>query len=322
MAELAIPKRPLGQAGTPVGAVGLGCMGMSWAYDPADRNDDESIAAIHAALDCGVTLIDTAAAYGPLTNEELVGRALSGRRDEAFVATKAGLAVHPVTFKFSPDGRPEEIVASAEGSLKRLGVEVIDLFQLHRVDPNVPLEDTWGAMAGLVERGLVQAIGLSEANVEQCALAHAIHPVASVQSELSLWTRDRLADVVPWCREHGATFIPFAPLGRGFLTGAIGTGRQFDDQDFRSANPRFQADALAANQVIADGVKAVAGQLGATPAQVALAWVLAQGEVMIPIPGTRRPARVRENAAAALIDLPADALSALDALPAPVGGRY
>jgi len=322
MAEQSIPQRTVGSTGVAVGAIGLGCMGMSWAYDPAERNDDESIAAIRAALDCGVTLIDTAAAYGPFINEELVGRAIHGHRDETYLATKAGLAVHPVTFKFTPDGRPEEIVASAEASLKRLNIDVIDLFQLHRVDPQVPLEDTWGAMAGLVERGLVRAIGLSEASVAQCEVAHAIHPVASVQSELSLWTRDRLGDVVPWCRAHGASFIPFAPLGRGFLTGAIPAGREFDEKDFRSANPRFQADALAANQVIADGVKAVAGRLGATGAQVALAWILAQGPEMIPIPGTRRPARVRENAAAALIELSADALAALDGLPAPTGSRY
>lgn len=317
-----IPQRLLGQAGVPVGAVGLGCMGMSWAYDPADRDDETSIAAIHAALDAGVTLIDTAAAYGPYGNEELVGRALAGRRHQAVLATKAGLMIDRVTRKFNPDGRPEELIASCEASLQRLGTDAVDLFQLHRVDPTVPLEESWGALAGLVERGLARAIGLSEANVEQCRIAHAIWPVASVQSELSLWTRDRLADVVPWCAEAGATFIPFAPLGRGFLTGTIAAGHSFDTRDFRAVNPRFTAEAVTANQVIADGIGQVAGEVGATGAQVALAWVLAQGDHVVPIPGTRRPARVRENAAAATLALPSEALASLDALPAPVGSRY
>lgn len=214
-----IPTRQLGSTDLVVGAIGLGCMGMSFAYDPAAQDDQRSIATIHAALDTGVTLIDTAPAYGPFTNEELVGRALTGRRNEATLATKVGMAVtSTVPLKLDLDGRPSEVVSSAEASLRRLAVDQIDLFQLHRVDPKVPLEDTWGAMATLVERGLVRHLGLSEASVEQCAVAAAVHPVAAVQSEFSLWTRDRAADVIPWCERNGAAFIPFAPLGRGFLT--------------------------------------------------------------------------------------------------------
>jgi aryl-alcohol dehydrogenase-like predicted oxidoreductase len=317
-----IPTRPLGSAGLVAGAVGLGCMGMSWAYDPALRDDDASIAAIHAALDVGATLIDTAPAYGPFTNEELVGRALAGRRDEAVLATKVGMLVDTTTFEFVKNGRPEHVLESAEASLRRLGVDVIDLFQLHRVDPQTPLEDTWGAMASLVERGWVRTLGLSEVTVEQCETAAAIHPVTSVQSEFSLWTREPMADVLPWCEANGASFIPFAPLGRGYLTGSIDADAEFEDKDFRAHNPRFAAEARAANQAIVDEVRAVAAALDATAAQVCLAWLLAQSPAVIPIPGTRRAERVRENAAAAVLVLPDDDRKRLDALPAPVGSRY
>lgn len=317
-----IPTRPLGSSGITAGAVGLGCMGMSWAYDPSLRDDDGSIAAIHAALDVGATLIDTAPAYGPFTNEVLVGRALAGRRPEAVVATKVGMLVDTQTFEFVKNGRPEHIVESAEASLRRLGVDVIDLFQLHRVDPETPLAETWGAMAGLVERGWVRALGLSEVSVEQCEVAAAIHPVTSVQSEFSLWTREPLAGVLPWCEANGASFIPFAPLGRGYLAGSVDAGTDFEAKDFRAGNPRFSADARAANRALVDEVRAVAAALGATAAQVCLAWLLAQSPAVLPIPGTRRAERVRENAAAAHLVLPDDDRKRLDSLPPPVGSRY
>jgi aryl-alcohol dehydrogenase-like predicted oxidoreductase len=316
-----IPTRSLG-TGPQVGAVGLGCMGMSWAYDPSDRDEETSIAAIHAALDAGATLIDTAPAYGPHTNEELVGRALRGRRSEAVLATKVGLVVDPKTFEFVKDGRPGSVMASCEDSLRRLDVEVIDLLQLHRVDPDTPLEETWAAMAELVAKGWVLRIGLSETSAAECARAHAMHPVTSVQSELSLWTRDALDEVVPWCAANGASFIPFSPLGRGFLTGSIGADHTFEAKDFRSRNPRFTADAVRANQRIVEEIRAAAEALGATAAQVAIAWTLAQSPAIIPIPGSRRAARVLENAAAAALELPAEILERLDSLPAPVGSRY
>jgi aryl-alcohol dehydrogenase-like predicted oxidoreductase len=317
-----IPARPLGTTGLQVGAVGLGCMSMSWAYDPAQKDDETAIAAIRTALECGVTLIDTAPAYGPFHNEELVGRAINGRRDETVLATKVGLLVDPKTFEFVKDGRPDSVKASCEASLRRLNTDHIDLFQLHRVDPDVPIEETWGAMAELVSRGLVHHLGLSEVTVEECRRAASVHPVASVQSEFSLWTRDRLDDVIPWCEENGASFIPFAPLGRGYLTGTVDQNTEFEAKDFRARNPRFTAEARAANQVIVDGIRAVADGLGMTPAQVAIAWTLAVSPAIVPIPGTRRPARVRENADAATIVFSEADRRRLDALPAPVGARY
>ena len=309
-------------AGTQVGAIGLGCMGMSWAYGVDQRDEQESVRVIHAALDRGVTLLDTADMYGPFTNEELVGRALEGRRDEAFVATKVGLVVtDAATYGMDRDGRPEHVREGIDASLRRLRTDRVDLYQLHRVDEKVPLEETWGAMAEVVAAGKARAIGLSEVTVEQLELAHGIHPVASVQSEFSLWTRDRLEDVIPWCREHGATLIPYAPLGRGYLTGTV-TAASFDDRDFRARNPRFSREALEANLAIVDRVRAVAERLGATPAQVALAWVLAQDERIVPIPGTKRLERLEENAAAANLALGPDDLAELDAIPAPAQPRY
>nr|WP_275403977.1 aldo/keto reductase [Pseudonocardia acidicola] len=305
----------------------MGCMGMSWAYSPAERDDDRSVAVIRRAVDLGVTLIDTADVYGPFHNEELVGRALAGLapadRERVTLATKAGLVARDRTPGKVPsrDGRPEHIKAACQDSLRRLGVDVIDLYQLHRVDPEVPLADTWGAMAELVEAGYVRAIGMSEVDVTELNGAAAIHPVATVQSELSLWTRGPLTDVLPWCARHGAGFIPFSPLGRGFLTGTLKAG-SFEGKDFRAHNPRFGVDAMAANQQILDTVVAVAGRHGATPAQVALAWVLAQGDRVVPIPGTKRPERLDENAGAAGLVLPAADLATLDALPEPVGSRY
>ncbi len=314
-----IPARQLWQDGPEVGAIGLGCMGMSWAYTPAERDDEQSVALIRTALDTGVTLIDTSDVYGPFHNEQLVGRALAGRRDEATLATKVGLVTAGAGHPIERDGRPEHVRSGCDASLQRLGTDVIDLYQLHRVDEKVPLAETWGALAELVTAGKVRALGMSEVTAEQLAEAHAIHPVATVQSELSLWTRDALADVLPWCHEHGAGFIPFSPLGRGFLTGTM---PKVQDDDFRAGLPRFTDEAQAANGAIVDEVRAVAERLSATPAQVALAWTLAQGEHVVPIPGTRRPERLAENSAAASLQLDADALAALDGLPAPVGGRY
>jgi aryl-alcohol dehydrogenase-like predicted oxidoreductase len=318
-----IPTRTLGADGPAVGAVGLGCMGMTWAYGAADRDDAQSIAVIHRALELGVTLIDTADMYGPYTNEELVGRALADRRDDAVLATKVGIVVEegPPTYRLGRDGRPEHIREGIDASLKRLNVAHVDLYQLHRVDEKVPVEETWGAMAEVVQAGKAKRIGMSEATVEELEKAHAIHPVASLQSEFSLWTREPLGNVIPWCAEHGAAFIPFSPLGRGFLTGRLQTG-DFDDDDFRARNPRFAAEAMAANQAIVDKVKAVAERHGATPGQVALAWVLAQGEHIVPIPGTKRIAYLEENAAAASLRLTDDDLADLDNAPAAVGARY
>jgi aryl-alcohol dehydrogenase-like predicted oxidoreductase len=314
-----IPTRQLWHHGPKVGAVGLGCMGMSWAYTPAERDDETSIALIRAALDSGVTLIDTADVYGPFTNESLVGRALQGRRDEATLATKCGLVTEGPGRPVERNGSPEHIRAACDASLQRLGTDVIDLYQLHRVDEKVPLAESWGAMAELVAAGKVRAIGMSEVDAAQLREAHAIHPVATVQSELSLWTRDALAEVLPWCTANGAGFIPFSPLGRGFLTGTMPT---VQDDDFRSGLPRFTAEAQQANQAIVEQVKSVAASLGATPAQVALAWCLAQGERVVPIPGTRRLERLQENAGAANLTLDDDSRARLDALPMPVGGRY
>lgn len=313
--------RQLG-GGIEVGPIGLGCMGMTHAYDASLRDEAESVRVIHRALDLGATLIDTADVYGPFTNEELVGRALAGRRDRAVLATKCGYRSNPDGPGLVKQADPAYVRASIDASLQRLGVDHVDLYQLHRVDPAVPLEDTWGAFAEVVATGKARAVGLSEATLDEIQRAHAIHPVASVQSELSLWTRDWLADVLPWCRENGVAFLPFSPLGRGFLTGAMGTDRAFEKGDFRAANPRFQPQALTANQAIVDAVRAVAARHGGTPAQIALAWLLAQGPQVVPIPGTKRVERLEENVAAAGLVLSAGDLAELDALPAPVGARY
>jgi aryl-alcohol dehydrogenase-like predicted oxidoreductase len=315
-----LPQRRLGPLD--VGAVGLGCMGMTWAYTTGSRDDVRSAEVIRRALDAGVTLIDTADVYGPFTNEELVGRALAGRRDEVVLATKVGLVVEDAeTLAIGRDGRPEHVREGIDASLRRLGTDHVDLYQLHRVDEKVPVEETWGAMAEVVAAGKARAIGMSEATVDELERAHAIHPVASVQSELSVWTRDRLEDVLPWCREHDAGFIPFAPLGRGYLTGTL-TAASFDERDFRARNPRFTREALQANVAIVERVRAVADRLGATPAQVALAWVLAQDERIVPIPGTTKVERVEENVGAAFVSLGPGDLDELDSAPRAVGERY
>lgn len=318
-----LPIRTLGPTGSEVGAVGLGCMGMSWAYDPAGRDDERSIAVIRHALDIGVTLIDTADAYGPFTNEELVGRALEGRRDEAVLATKCGLRVESIEpIKIGRDGRPEHVREAINESLQRLGTDRVDLYYLHRVDPEVPVEETWGAMAQAVAQGKAAAIGMSEATVEELEKANAIHPVAALQSELSLWERGPLANgVLQWCREHDAAFVPYAPLGRGFLTGAV-TRASITERDMRFTNPRFTAEAMEANFAIVDRVREVAERHEATPGQVALGWCLAQYDGVVPIPGTRRVERLEENAGAARLHLSDEDLADLDALPAPAGQRF
>ena len=311
--------RTLGTSGPSVGPVGLGCMGMSWAYGADQRDDEQSVQVLHRALDLGVTLIDTADVYGPFTNETLVGHGLAGRRAEAFLATKVGLVVG--RDGIVKDGRPEHVREGIDGSLTRLQTDHVDLYQLHRVDDSVPLAETWGAMAELVTAGKVRHLGLSEVTAEQCAVAHAIHPVQAVQSELSLWTRDPLASVLPWCEANGAGFLPFSPLGRGFLTGTV-SADSFGSQDFRARNPRFTAEAMAANAALVAAIQAVADRLHVTAAQVAIAWVLAQGEHVIPIPGTKKVHYLEQNAASADLVLTADDLAELNALPAPVGARY
>jgi aryl-alcohol dehydrogenase-like predicted oxidoreductase len=314
-----VEQRTLGTSGPVVGAVGLGCMGMSWAYGADQRDDDVSVQVVRRALELGVTLIDTADVYGPFTNEELVGRALRGHRDEAVLATKVGLVAGEGGM--TRNGSPEHVRAGIDASLQRLGVDVVDLWQLHRVDEDVPVEETWGAMAEAVSAGKVRFLGMSEVGVAELEKAHAVHPVTTVQSELSLWTRDPLAEVLPWCTAHGVGFLPFSPLGRGFLTGTVTPGT-FGDDDFRARNPRFTEAAMTANAALVERVKDVAVRLGATPAQVALAWVLAQGESVVPIPGTKKLRYLEDNAGAADVRLSAQDLADLDALPAPVGARY
>lgn len=318
-----LPARTLGPDGPPVGAIGLGCMGMSWAYSPEDRDDERSISVIRHAIEIGVNLIDTADVYGPFTNEELVGRALEGRRAGAMLATKCGLEVRSVQpLELVRNGRPEHVRAAIDASLQRLRTDHVDLYQLHRTDPEVPVQETWSAMAEAVSSGKARAIGMSEATVVELEAAQAIHPVASLQSEFSLWERGPVENgVLAWCREHGTAFIPFAPLGRGFLTGKV-TGETITEGDMRGSNPRFTEEAMEQNQAILERVRAVAERNDATPGQVALAWLLAQYDRLVPIPGTRRIERLTENAGAARVELSADDLNELDALPAPAGARY
>jgi aryl-alcohol dehydrogenase-like predicted oxidoreductase len=310
-----------------VGDVGLGCMGMSWGYTESERNDRESVALIREAVDLGVVFLDTSDVYGVGHNERLVGQALEGVRDRAVLGSKAGLVVDPATGETTRDGSPGHIREAIEASLRRLGTDVIDLYYLHRVDPEVPLAETWGVMAELVDEGKVRHLGLSEVTVEQAEEAHREHPVAAIQSELSLWTRDPLGgddtkgDVVGWCAVNGAAFVPFSPLGRGFLTGTVTTA-VFEDSDFRGRLPRFQEGVLDQNLRIVDGVRTVAERVGATPAQVAIAWTLAQGDHVIPIPGTKKRRYLHENTVAAGVDLSDDDLAELDAIPPAVGTRY
>lgn len=307
----------------PVSEVGLGCMPMSWAYSVENADPAESRATLHRAIELGVTLLDTADVYGPYTNEEVIRRFVvdDDLRDRVVIATKGGLVPIDAT-SYGRDGRPDSITKACEASIGRLGVDHIDLYQLHRVDPHVPIEETWGAMAQLVTDGKVRFLGLSEATVEEIQRADAVHPVSSVQSELSLWTEENVVNgVLAHCEEHGIGFLAYAPLGRGYLTGTL-TAEAIGDNDFRSGNPRFTPEALTANQVIVDGVQAVAERLGATSAQIALAWVLGQGGHVVPIPGTKRRRWLEQNVAAADVVLDGDAQAALAALPRSVAPRY
>ncbi|HEY6928577.1 MAG TPA: aldo/keto reductase [Thermoanaerobaculia bacterium] len=316
-------KRRLGSTPQTVFPVGLGCMGFSWGYRDYSVDESAAIEVIHRALDLGVDHFDTADVYGPFTNERLVGRALGGRRADVLIATKAGLVVEDkATYRFGRDGSPQHIREACDGSLQRLGIDTIDLYYLHRIDPKVPVEQTWEAMAGLVAAGKVRHLGISEPSVADLERVSRIHPVTAVQSELSLWTRDYLADVVPWCGAHGVSFVAFAPLGRGFLTGAISSDRRFESDDFRSTLPRFREKEVAENQRIVEAVRSVAARRGVSAAQIALAWLLAQGKHVLAIPGTQRRKYLEENVGAAAIDLEAEELAELDAIPAPVGGRY
>ena len=305
-----------------VSRIGLGAMGMSSAYTGFGADEAESIRTVHRALELGVTLIDTAEIYGPYTNEELLGRALKGRRDQVVLATKFGMVSHAGGGPGNLDSSPANIRTAVEGSLKRLGTDHIDLYYQHRVDPKTPIEETVGALAELVAQGKIRHIGLSEAGPDTIRRAHAVHPVTAVQSEYSLFTRDPEARVLPVLRELGIGFVPFSPLGRGFLTGTIRSTDQFDPSDFRADNPRFTEENFQHNLRLADEVAAIAAQIGATPAQVALAWLLAQGDDIAPIPGTRRVARVEENTAADAVHLTDEQLAKLTSLPPAAGDTH
>jgi aryl-alcohol dehydrogenase-like predicted oxidoreductase len=320
---MSLPKRTLGAKGPPVSAIGLGCMGMSQSYGTGEER--ESIATIDRAIELGVTFFDTADAYGDGANERLVGKALKVKRDRVFLATKFGFVVDPKSGDRSIDGSPAHVRAACDASLERLGVDTIDLYYLHRVDPNTPIEETVRAMAGLVEQGKVRYLGLSEVSPATLERAHRVHPITAVQSEYSLWTRDPEDGVLATCERLGAGLVPFSPLGRGFLTGAIRSTAPLGDDDFRRTLPRFDPGNFEKNLALVDRVTEVARAKGCTPAQLALAWVLAQGPHIVPIPGTKRRARLEENVGAASVHLSSDDLKAIDAaMPrdSVVGDRY
>ncbi len=321
--DVAAPRRPLGTTGVAISPIGLGCMGMSDFYGSAD--DAKSTALLHHALDVGMNFFDTADVYGPWTNEELLGAALAGRRDEAVIATKFAIMRDESGRILGINGKPEYVHACCEGSLRRLGVDTIDLYYQHRVDPEIPIEETVGAMAELVKAGKVRFLGLSEATPEQIRRAHAVHPIAALQTEYSLWTRDPEAEILDTCRELGITFVAYSPLGRGFLTGAIRSPDDFAADDFRRNNPRFVGENFHKNLDLVEAVRAIASERDVTPAQLALAWLLHQGEHVVTIPGTTKQHRFDENLAANDVTLTADELARLDEmLPvgAAVGARY
>jgi aryl-alcohol dehydrogenase-like predicted oxidoreductase len=319
--QLSIRVLGSGSSALNVSALGLGCMGMSEFYGTADQA--EATATIHRALDLGVTLLDTADMYGPFTNERLVGEAIADRRDQVVLATKFGnVRGEDGSFR-GIDGRPEYVRSACDASLQRLGVDHIDLYYQHRVDKNTPIEETVGAMAELVTAGKVRFLGLSEASADTIRRAHAVHPITALQSEYSLWTRHLEPEILPTLRELGIGLVAYSPLGRGFLTGTISSTADLGANDFRRQNPRFADDALPANLAIVDAVRSLADQKGATPGQVALAWVLAQGDDVVPIPGTKRVKYLEENVAAAGLELTDGDLAQLAAaVPEAVGDRY
>ncbi|WP_189264135.1 aldo/keto reductase [Streptomyces fuscichromogenes] len=327
-------RRTIGAGALAVGAVGLGCMPMNWAYSGSRQRGDESLRAVHGALDLGVTLLDTADMYGPFTNELLLGRVLRERRAEAFVSTKVGLLVgdqHIVA-----NGRPGYVKRACDASLRRLQTDVIDLYQLHRADPEVPVEETWGAMAELVRAGKVRALGLCavgarggrrsgarlhDATLRQLQRVQQVFPVSAVQAELSVWSPEALESLLPWCVARGVGFLAAMPLGNGYLSGTLTPGEGFEPDDLRARHPRFTAEMMAANQPIVAGLRRVAGRRGegVTAAQVALAWVLAQGRQVVPVPGTKQGRWVAENAGSAEVRLTAEDLTELGGLPAAQG---
>jgi aryl-alcohol dehydrogenase-like predicted oxidoreductase len=324
MARVKMKTRRLGSQGLITSAIGLGCMGMSDFYGPS--NEKQSIATIHRAIELGVTLLDTADIYGPFTNEELVGRAIKGKRDKVLIATKFGNVRDPKTKAFlGVNGKPEYVRQACEASLKRLGIETIDLYYQHRVDRATPIEDTVGAMAELVREGKVRFIGLSEASVPTIRRAHKVHPITAVQTEYSLWTRDPEDGLLQALRALDIGFVAYSPLGRGFLTGQIKTTEDLADDDFRKHHPRFQGENFQKNLDLVARVEEIATEHNCTPAQLALAWVLAQGDDIVPIPGTRHPERLEENVAALNVVLSENDLRRIDtAAPkgATAGDRY
>ncbi|AFC43701.1 aldo/keto reductase [Mycobacterium intracellulare] len=303
-----------------VGRLGLGAMGMSVAYAGAGSDDAESIRTVHRAIDLGVTLIDTAEVYGPYVNEELLARALRGRRDQVVVATKFGLISH--TGRDGLDSSPANIRLAVDGSLRRLETDYIDLYYQHRLDRQTPIEETMSALAELVSEGKIRHIGLSEVGVDTIRRAHAVHPVTAVQSEYSLWTRDQEPAILPLLRELGIGFVAYSPLGRGFLTGTVRSTEELPDSDYRKTNPRFFDKNFQHNLRCADEVREIGADVGATAAQVALAWLLAKGPDIVPIPGTKRVTRLEENVGADALELTPDQLARLDRLTPPVGGHH